>query len=351
MKRSGYNRIFTMLVLLFLTTYLAEAEELTKTVQKSFNIKAETNIEIDNKYGNIIIKKWDKNIFDLKVTIEAEGRNETKSQQVLDAIEIDISDRISAGSLTINTNIGSIKGNSSFSVNYEISMPGKNPFELSNSFGNIFMGSYAGDLDVTLKYGQLMAEDLEFADIRIDFSSSRCEIESLKKGSLDLRYSKLSVEELGDVDIESQFSEIEIERAGNLVMDGKYGSIELESVNSLKGDIQFSGIDIEYLGESLDIRAKHGDGIKLENVNVNFSKIIIDAQFNSVEINLEEGSKAQLDFNLQFGNLRAHGDGINFSRVIKENNSSEYSGFLVSQDANSEVRVSTRYGNIRFEVD
>jgi hypothetical protein len=340
-----------VLILLFLATYLAEAEELTKIVQKSFNISEQTKIKVDNKYGNIIINKWNKNIFDIKVTVEAEGRNESKSQQILDAIDIDISDRISSGDLAINTNIGSIKGNSSFNVQYEISMPDKNPLELSNSFGNIFMESHTGDLDIILKYGQLMAEDLEFADIRIDFSSSRCEIESLKKGSLDLRYSKMSVEELGDVDIESQFSEIEIERAGNLVLDGKYGSIEVESVNSLKGDIQFSGLDIEYLGESLDIRAKHGDGIKLENVNVNFSKIIIDAQFNSVEINLEEGSKAQLDFNLQFGNLRARGDGINFSRVIKENNSSEYSGFLASQDADSEVRVSTRYGNIRFEVD
>lgn len=351
MKRLSYRRIFLVLILLFLTAYLAEAEELTKMVEKTFNIKSDTKISLSNKYGNIIINTWNKNVFDLKVTIEAEGKNESKSQQILDAIEIDISDRISAGNLSISTDIGSIKGNSSFSINYEISMPDKNELELSNSFGNIFMESHDGDADITVKYGQLRAEDLIFADIRVDFSSSRCEIESLKKGSLDLRYSKMSIEELGDVDIESQFSEVEIERGGNLVMNGKYGNIELESVNSITGDIQFSGVEIEYLGESIDIKAKHGDGIRLENVNVNFTKIFIDTQFSSVEINLEEGSKAQLDFNLQFGNLRARGEGINFNRVIKENNSSEYSGFLASKDASSEVRVTTRYGNIRFEVN
>jgi hypothetical protein len=351
MKRLSYRRIFLVLILLFLTAYLAEAEELTKTVEKTFNLKSDTKISLSNKYGNIIINTWNKNVFDLKVTIEAEGKNESKSQQILDAIEIDISDRISAGNLSISTDIGSIKGNSSFSINYEISMPDKNELELSNSFGNIFMESHDGDADITVKYGQLRAEDLIFADIRVDFSSSRCEIESLKKGSLDLRYSKMSIEELGDVDIESQFSEVEIERGGNLVMNGKYGNIEFESVNSITGDIQFSGVEIEYLGESMDIKAKHGDGIRLENVNVNFTKIFIDTQFSSVEINLEEGSKAQLDFNLQFGNLRARGEGINFNRVIKENNSSEYSGFLASKDASSEVRVTTRYGNIRFEVN
>ncbi len=351
MKRLGYKRIFLVLLVLLFTAYLVEAEELSKTVQKSFNIKSDTRIDVNNKYGNIIIKNWDKNVFELKVTVDAKGSSASKTQRILDAIDIDISDRISSGELSVYTDIGNINGNSSFSVHYEISMPGTNPMRLENSFGNIFMGSHAGDLKVTVKYGQLMAEDLEFAEVRIDFSSSRCEIESLKKGSLDLRYSKLSVEELGDVEISSQFSDVEIEKAGNLVMNGKYGNIELETVNSIKGDIQFAGVDIEYLGEALDLKAKHGDGIKLENVNRKFNKIYIDNQFSSVEINLENGTEALLDFNLEFGNLRAHGDGINFNRVIKDHNSSEYSGFLGDKDASSEIRVSTKYGNIRFEVN
>ena len=251
-----------MLLILFLTAYLAEAEELSKTISKSFNIKQDTRIEISNKHGNIVINKWDKNVFDLKVTVDVRTKSESKTQKVLDAIEIDISDRISSGELSVQTDIGSISGNSSFTINYEISMPKTNPMRVNNSFGHVDIGSHIGDLDITVKHGQFRAEDLQFADIRIEFSGSRCEIETLKKGKLDLRHSKLSVEELGDVDISSQFSDVEIEQAGNLVMDGKYGSIELETVNTLTGDIQFAGVDIEYLGEALNLRAKHGDRIQ-----------------------------------------------------------------------------------------
>jgi len=340
-----------VLLLSLLSAYFAEAEELTKSVRKSFNVNKDTRVELNNKYGNIIIKKWDKDAVDLDIEIRVDAKNESKSQNALDKINVNISDKIDAGALVVHTDIGNINGKASFSIDYTIMIPATQPLVVKNSFGNVFMSSHSGDLDVLVKYGQFRAEDLNFAEVRVDFSSSRCEIESMRKGKLDLRYSKLSVEELGDVDISSQFSDVEIERGGNLVMNGKYGNIELESVNSLKGDIQFSGIDIEYLGESFDVRSKHGDGIKLRHVDKTFKNIFIENQFSSVNISLENGAEAQLDFDLNFGNLRANGEGINFNRVIKEHNSSEYSGYVGSSAASSEIRVSTKYGNIRFEVD
>jgi hypothetical protein len=351
MKRLGYSKIFLVLALLFLTAYFAEAEEMTKRVSKSFNIKKDTKIEVSNKYGNIIIKRWDKNVLDLKVEIMAEARSEAKTQKILEAIQIDISDRISSGMLSIETEIGQISGNSDFSVDYEISLPAVNPLSLTNNFGNIYMGSHDGDLEITLKYGQFMAEDLKKADLHIEFSSARCEVESLSNGKLDLRYSKMEIEDMGDIEINSQFSELKVENAGNLRLDGRYGSLEIENLKSLRGDIQFSGLDIENLEGSIVLETKHGDGINLEKVSKKFDKIDIEGQFSTININMENGATSQLEFDLQFGNLRAHGDGINFTKVIKENSSSEYSGYLGRSDASSLIKISTRYGNIRFEVN
>jgi hypothetical protein len=351
MKRSDYNKIFMVLMLLFLTAYFAEAEELTKRVSKSFNIKKDTKIEVSNKYGNIIIKRWDKSVFDLKVEIEAAGRNEAKTEKILEAIQIDVRDRISSGLLSVETEIGQISGNSNFSVHYEISMPATNPMKVSNSFGNIYMGSHDGDMDIVLKYGQLMAEDLKNADVRIEFSSARCEIESLSGGKLDLRYSKMEIENLGDMEIKSQFSELQIGNAGALSIDGRYGNFEIENLKSMHGDIQFSGLDIENLAGSIVLETKHGDGINLEKVSREFGKIDIEGQFSTININMENGATALLEFDLQFGNLKARGEGINFNSVIKENSSSEYSGYLGRADASCLVKVSTRYGNIRFEVN
>ena len=107
--------------------------------------------------------------------------------------------------------------------------PGTNPMKLFNSFGSVYMGSYHGNLDVEVKYGQFQAEDLNNARVRIEFSNSRCEIETLKSGSLDLRYSKMTVEEMGDIEVSSQFSELEVEEAGDIELEGRYGGFEFEN--------------------------------------------------------------------------------------------------------------------------
>lgn len=345
-KKSG---IIFLVILLSLTQLYAE--EATKRISKSFNINEDTKIEINNKYGNVIINKWDKNVLDLKVEIEAKGKTDSKTQKILDAIEIDISDRISSGYLSIETEISNISGNSSFSVHYEISMPNTNPMQLSNSFGSVYMGSYRGELEVEVKYGQFQAEDLDNADVRIEFSNARCEIETLKSGELDLRYSKMTIEDMGDIEISSQFSDLEVENAGVVELDGRYGKFEIGNLRSLNGDIQFAGLDIESLTETLHLDTRHGNGINIEKVSNRFKNIEIDAEFSSIGMNLERGTKARLEFELQFGNLKAYGEGINFTKVIKEHTTSEYEGYLGDKDATSSIKVIARHGNIKLDVN
>lgn len=351
MRRLTYN-ISAIFILVLLTSFSQLfAAEATKRIAKSFNINGDTKIEIKNKHGNVVINKWNKNVLDLKVSIEARGKTDAKTQKILDAIDIDISDRISSGSLSIETEIGSMSGNSSFSVHYEITMPDTNPLSLTNSFGNLYMGSYKGDLDVVVKFGQFQAEDLNDANIRIEFSNARCEIEGIQSGKVDLRHSKMLLEDLGDLEITTQFSDLKIENAGSINIDAKHGKLEIENIKSFRGDIQFAGLNIENVEESIFLDVQHGNGVSIENVSNRFKNIEIEGQFSSIDINIESGAVAQLDFELQFGNLKAHGEGINFSRVIKDHNTSEYEGYLGNSDATSSIKVRTKHGNIRLDVN
>ncbi len=81
------------------------------------------------------------------------------------------------------------------------------------------------------------------------------------------------------------------------------------------------------------------------------SGLDIESQFSTINIGIEHGLSAILEFDLEFGNLKAHGDGINFNKVIKENNRSEYRGYLGNENATTSIKVSTRHGNIRLNVD
>jgi len=352
MKKRSYNTPTLILCLMLLIQGNVFAGGVTKRIAKSFNLKADTKIEISNKFGNVVINKWDKNVFDLKVEIIAEAKTDAKTQKLLDEIEIEITDRISSGSLSIASRLDlSHNGNSNFSINYEISMPNTNPLKLTNSFGNVYMGSYVGDLDVDVRYGQFQAEDLERAKLHIEFSNAKCEVETLKSGNLDLRYSKMSIDDLGDVEIESQFSDLEIGNAGKINLDGRYGKFEIGNVASLHGDIQFSGLDIKNLQETLVLETRHGNGISIDKVSSKFKIIDIEGEFSSIDLNMTKGTKALLDFELEFGNLKSYGEGINFNKVIKESNRSEYEGYLGSKDATATMNIRTKHGNIKVVVE
>ena len=82
MKKLSYKIqvLFTLLVLASFTQL--QAQEETKSIRKSFDIKRDTKIEINNKYGNVIINRWEKNVFDLKVDIEARGSTSAKTQKI-----------------------------------------------------------------------------------------------------------------------------------------------------------------------------------------------------------------------------------------------------------------------------
>lgn len=351
MKVLVYKKIWSIILLAVLSAGPLMAEESSRHIEQSFDIKSDTRIEVDNKFGSVVINNWDKNIVQLKVEIKANSNSESRVRDILDAIDVNITDRVSSGYLSFKTNIGSMKGKAGFSVNYEINMPAQNAVRLKNSFGNVFMESRQGELEAEVKYGQFQAEDLDNADVRVEFSPSKCEIETLKQGKIDLRYSKMDIDECGDIEISSQFSDLKIDDAGMLNVDSRYGSLKLGEVEGLRGDIQFSGVDISKLQKSIVLVSNQGNGLNIEQVSKDFEKIDIENQFSSISLRLPANVSSALHFELKFGNLKAYGDGINFTRVTKDMNSSEYEGYLGSKSGTSSVRVSNSYGNIKLKVE
>ncbi len=351
MKALTYRLFAVSVLLVFFTAQLFGAD-VSKQIAKTFALKANTEVSIDNKFGNIIINRWDKTTLELKVNITVNSKTESSAQALLDDIEIKITDNISAGKLGIATITNENKNEkSSFSINYEINMPGTVPMKLANSFGNIVMGSHSGTLDVTVKFGQFIAEDLAKANIAVEFSNAKCEIETINSGTVDLRFGKMMIGEAGNVKISSQHSDMDIGTGLNIQLDGRHGNINIEKAKILKGTLEFAGLKIGKLEESIIINSKHGNGLALDEVASSFKEITLESQFSPVDIALQEGTQAKLYFTLEFGNLKANGEGINFSKVIKEQSTSQYEGYIGKSSAASLVKINSKYGNIRFDVN
>lgn len=351
MKALTYNLFTTAALIAICSAHLFGAD-VSKQITKTFALKANTEVNIENKFGNIIINRWDKASLELKVSISVSGKSEDAAESVLNGIGIKITDNISAGKLGITTVTDDNKNDkTSFSINYEINMPGNVPMKLANSFGNIVMGSHTAPLDITVKFGQLIAEDLANANILVEFSNAKCEIEKVNSGSIDLRFGKMMIGEAGNVKISSQHSDMEIGSGQNITLDGRHGNITIDKIKLLKGNLEFAGLRIGLLEESITINSKHGNGLTLGEVATTFRDITIDSQFSPVDIALRTGTQARLNFYLEFGNLKANGEGINFSKVVKEQTTNQYEGYLGKSTATGLVKITSKYGNIRFDVN
>ncbi len=327
------------------------ATELQKKIVKSFNVKQDTKIIVNNKFGTVHVNTWSYNRVDVEIEIVVKGNSEKKTKSLLNNISVDIDDHISAGYLKLQTLIESSKGNVSFEVNYVMSMPANNDLKLTNSFGNVYLQNLSGDAEITVKYGQLLTEDISGkSKILLAFGSGRARIGALGDADVTVEYSKIDIESANKLKLDDQFSDARLGKLGSLELKCKYGNIEIDEVEHINGNGAFSGLQIEQLNGSIVLSGKYGDGITIEKISRNFTNIDISNEFSGVDLTFENGVRARLDLYLSFGSFKAVKGQFTFSRVIKKQNTSEYGGYINSENANAKVKISTKYGNIKLNV-
>lgn len=352
MKILPYNCLFVLSIVFLIAGYnVSFAEQLQKKIVKSYNVKPDTRIIIGNKFGTVHVNTWDQNRVNVEIEIVVSAKNQKKTQELLDNIDIEISEHIQAGYLKFQTEINSSKGNVSFEVNYEVKMPVKNDLDLSNSFGNVYLQNLDGNADIKVKYGQLLAEDITGSSkILLTFGSGWNRIGELNDARVTVKYSKVNIESANHLILDDQFSDARMGRVGTLELKCKYGDIEIEEVDHIKGNGAFSGLEIGKLNGSISVEGKYGDGITIDEVSKGFTNIDITNEFSGVDLWFEKGVRAQLDLRLSFGSFRTNKGAFTFTKVIKNQNSSAYSGFIISQNATSSVRIATKYGNVKLNV-
>ena len=89
MKKSVYKSVMLLsLAAIFLFTFSLTAEEVTKDFHKEFKAGTTTTLDINNRYGNVIIQSWDKDqvVIDVKVTVALPDRS--RAERLINYIDI-----------------------------------------------------------------------------------------------------------------------------------------------------------------------------------------------------------------------------------------------------------------------
>lgn len=320
--------------------------EKSRKISKSYDVKSNVKLAVSNSFGRVHINTWDQNKITVDIEIIARMNNESRAQEMLDKIEIEIEE--SSSQISFESRLGKLKNRDKeeFEINYKVNMPKKNALKLRNSFGGNYIGDLLGESDIDISYGDFKIEKLSgLTNIKISFSDGS--IAMVKKGEVEIKYSDVEIGELGVVRLEQGFSDVEIEKIGTIDLTSKYGDVEIGTVQGIKGYVGYSEFSIGRLELELDIEASYSGNFTIREVSKDFTKIMIDGKFGDYRISFEEGANFTFDTELSFSDFSYSGLPLDFDYKIKEDFKARYKGKMGSGKG-GHISIDTSYGDIRF---
>ena len=246
MKRTFKNIL--PFLLLFTTVHLFAQEGDKKKERKRYENFKERNISktytasgntlnIDNRFGNIKITTWDKN--EIKVDIHLETSSTDKEFTEKSFERMDVEESKDGNNINLKTvlnkggekNVSCNNCSNTIVVDYDIHIPANNALKIQNSFGDITIPDYTGQVSLTVKYGGLIAGKLSRPE-KIEVSFGNAELKSLSNIDLEFKYSKVTIGSLmGNCKLKFSFcgySKVNLDNGlTSLTVNDSYSSVHL----------------------------------------------------------------------------------------------------------------------------
>jgi len=350
MKTTICQQLTALILFISLPFFSIADNDYDKTYSKSFSTAGAERLSIENKYGDINIKNWNKQEVSIKVTVTVEASNEERARDLFEKISVTLEKR---GSDIIGMTEFDIRSSrSNFSVDYEIFMPKSLNTVIDNRYGDIYINELTGHLDLNLKYGALrirtLSRENETPHNKVDISySENSHIRNCGWLKLNMAYSEIEVERSTALMILSRYSKLYTEVGNSIVAEGKYDNYNLGSLDKFIVDTKYSDIQIDKLQNRLETEMKYTD-LEVEEISASFSSIEVDAQYGGVELGIAEEASYKLDAELQYAGIDyPSSDRVSVDEGYTNKHLKGYIG--EAQNPEATVKIQSRYCEIELD--
>jgi hypothetical protein len=358
MKKFHYKTGTLLLIALLSFAVSLSAEEVTKEYHKEYTPGPNTTLEINNRYGDVVVASWDKNqiVIDVKVTVELP--NKEKAEKLLGYIDVQFTEN---GDLILARTVIDDRFNFSgwggeskkFSIDYNVKMPVNTALTLANRYGNTKITDLSNLVNLDIKYGNLTAGKLTRGNVkpwnRLTLAYGKGTIEETGWMTLNIRYTgNLDINKSTAILLDSRYSKLSLGETSSVVGESKYDNIKIEKIRNLDLENGYSDVNIGMLATKLIYQGSYGS-FAIENIPADFESIDVDTRYMGVKLGIAENASYELDGHIRYGGLKYNEDNFRFNRRIIENNSTEISGIAGNDDSpKSKVKIDASYGTVRL---
>ncbi len=358
MKKLIYKSGAFLLFSIFLITCTLSAQQATKEFHKEYTTGPNTTLELNNRYGDIVVETWDQNqvIIDVKVIVELP--NKERAEKLLSYIDVQFSEGenlISAKTvLDEKFNFTGWGGESrKFSINYNVKMPVGVNLTLANRYGNTDLDDLHGLVKLDIKYGNLNASKLTRGNEKplnvLNLAYGKATIDEAGWLDLTVRYSgNTEIIKCQALLLDSKYSKLRIGETSSIVGETKYDNLNIDKINNLVLDAGYADINVGTLTKKLKFEGGYGS-FTVSQIPAGFESLEVDSRYIGVRLGIENNASYELNAKLSYGELKFDEGNFKNQKRIVENNSSETSGIVGTESSPaSRVNVNTSYGSVKL---
>jgi len=315
--------IFKGLLLLLMSSLALNSsadnrKDYTKTIKKEFDITSNGQLEIDNKFGQVDIKTWDKKRIKIAVTVIVRANSEKEAQPIFDRISVDFSN--GRDYVRAETEIKSQKSSwwgwsnwnngNDYAINYDVYMPETVRLDLSNKHGEAIIAVLKGDAAIDITHGNITAEGFE-GELDLELTHSNGSIVAAKILNADLSHSNIRFKKIGRSDLETAHCTIDIDKIELLRLDSRHTNFEMGEIGELRADSRHDDFEIEYaniifseaqhtqydidkVGQTVDFDFSHG-GASIDLLENGFQEVTLHGSHADYRIRVDDNATYQLD--------------------------------------------------------
>ncbi len=276
MKTLKLKSILMLLAFVPLTLW---AQEVEKEINKVFNVSAESELRINNSFGDIELQDWDRQEIKIDVKITIEGKNEEYARKALEKIDVKFAQN--GNMVMAETENDCNCGNKiqKFSIDYVVRVPRDSRVQLRNSFGDVAVQDRNGPTKIDVQHGDFRLERLSHADNIVELQFGDGEVEGVNGLSAKIQHSDFDGEDIRLLKLNVKFSDVELREVTQLSggLEVQHSDVNIEVIgkkwDEMNMNVDFSDVDIE-LRKDAEVRFE---------IQTSFSDVDVDSGMKAVE--------------------------------------------------------------------
>ncbi|MDR1896376.1 MAG: hypothetical protein LBR10_06260 [Prevotellaceae bacterium] len=292
----------------------AKSYEIDKTITKTFKVSDGYTLSVENKYGNINVKTWDKQeiYFEIKITVGTNDKDVLQERLNSIDVKFEQSGRTVSAQTVFNKTFENCN-NCSMEINYQITAPKNINCKIENKYGNVNLPSITGASDINVKYGNLNTENLSGSNkINVEYGNLNSGNLSGNHNLINVKYGNIHIDNLigDDNTLTAAYAgTISIEKINKAKIDVKYSNLHIGTADELTIESGYTKVYIDKLNKSISTNIKYA-AFDIKYVSPALESVTVNASYTNVNIKFDPNASFNLDAYTQYGNINFRSSNI-----------------------------------------